>query len=85
VETRAGGTDRLTIAAGIALGAATTWNVSNVGAAADPLADAYGVSLAAIGLLTTALFVTHLAAQIPAGRAIDRVVARRVGLRRSCS
>jgi MFS family permease len=80
VETRAGGTDRLTIAAGIALGAATTWNVSNVGAAADPLADAYGVSLAAIGLLTTALFVTHLAAQIPAGRAIDRVGARRVGL-----
>ena len=72
--------DRATIAAGIALGAATTWNVSNVGAAADRLADAYGVSLALVGLLTTALFLTHLAAQLPSGRAIDRVGARRVGL-----
>jgi MFS family permease len=71
---------RATVAAGIALGAATTWNVSSVGAAADPLAEAYGVSLTAIGLLTTALFVTHLAAQLPAGHASDRVGARRVGL-----
>ena len=33
-----------------------------------------------IGLLTTALFVSHLAAQIPGGRLIDRVGAQRVGL-----
>ena len=69
-----------TVAAGIALGAATTWNVSNVGAAADPLAEAYGVSLAAVGLLTTALFATHLLAQVPSGRASDRLGAHRVGL-----
>jgi MFS transporter, NNP family, nitrate/nitrite transporter len=69
-----------TIAAGIALGAATTWNVSSTGAAADPLADAYGVSLALVGLLTTALFVTHLAAQLPAGHGSDRLGARRIGL-----
>lgn len=68
------------IAAGLVLGAASTWNVTAVGAVADPLADAYGVSLAAIGLLTTALFVTHLAVQLPGGRLIDRVGARRVGL-----
>jgi MFS family permease len=54
--------------------------VSSVGAAADPLADAYGVSLPAIGLLTTALFAAHLAVQLPAGHAIDRIGARRVGL-----
>ncbi len=66
--------------AGIALGAATTWNISSVGAAADPLGEAYGVSLAAIGLLTTALFATHLAAQLPSGHASDRFGARRVGL-----
>lgn len=57
-----------------------TWNVSNVGAVADPLAESYGVSLAAIGLLTTALFVTHLAAQLPAGRGADRFGARTVAL-----
>ena len=71
---------RVTIAAGIAVGFATTWNVSSVGAAADPLAEAYGVSLAAVGLLTTALFVTHLAAQLPAGHGSDRFGARRVAL-----
>lgn len=73
-------TGRGTIAAGIVLGAGVTWNISSVGAAADPLAAAYGVSLAAVGLLTTALFVTHLAAQIPSGRLSDRFGSRRVGL-----
>jgi len=56
-----------------------TWNVSNVGAVADEAAHAYGVSLATVGLLTTALFLTHLAVQLPAGRACDRFGARRVG------
>lgn len=68
------------IVAGLAVGGCLTWNVSNVGAVADPLADAYGVSLAAIGLLTTALFVTHLLVQLPAGRAADRYGARAVAL-----
>ena len=80
MELRAAGSERATVAAGIVLGAAVTWNVSSVGASADPLAEAYGVSLTAIGLLTTALFITHLAAQLPAGHASDRVGARRVGL-----
>ena len=66
--------------AGLAVGGCLTWNVSNVGAVADSLAQAYGVSLAAIGLLTTALFVTHLAVQLPAGRAADRFGARGVAL-----
>ena len=58
-----------------------TWNISNVGAVAGRAwATSYGVSLAAVGLLTTALFVTHLAVQIPGGRLIDRVGARRIGL-----
>lgn len=56
-----------------------TWNIANVGAVADPLADAYGVSLAVVGLFTTALFVTHLLVQIPGGRASDRIGARNVG------
>ena len=63
---------RAGIAAGLAVGGCLTWNVSNVGAAADPLAEHYDVSVAAVGLLTTALFVTHLAVQLPSGRAADR-------------
>ena len=73
------GAERRAAVAALALGAGVTWNISNVGAVADPLAAAYGISLAAVGLLTTALFLTHLASQIPAGRASDRWGARRVG------
>jgi MFS transporter, NNP family, nitrate/nitrite transporter len=51
-----------------------------VGAVADPLADTYGVSLAVVGLLTTALFVGHLVAQLPAGLGADRLGARAVAL-----
>lgn len=63
-----------------ALGIAIGWNVTNTGAIAQPLAAAYGVDLAAIGLLTTALFLVHLLMQIPGGRASDRFRPRRMGL-----
>lgn len=68
------------VVAGLVVGGCLTWNVSNVGAVADPLAEAYGVSLAAVGLLTTALFVTHLLVQLPAGRTADRYGSRSVAL-----
>jgi MFS family permease len=38
------------------------------------------VSVAAVGLLTTALFVTHLAVQLPAGRGADRFGSRSIAL-----
>jgi len=66
------------VVAGLAVGGCLTWNISNVGAVADPLATHYGISLAAVGLLTTALFVTHLAVQLPAGRSADRYGSQRV-------
>lgn len=72
--------ERGAVVAGLVVGCFLTWNVSNVGAAADPLADAYGVSLAVIGLLTTALFVTHLLSQLPAGIWSDRIGPHRVAL-----
>ncbi|HUG64724.1 MAG TPA: MFS transporter [Gaiellaceae bacterium] len=68
------------IAAGLAVGGCLTWNVSNVGAVADPLAEHYDVSLVAVGLLTTALFVIHFLVQLPAGRGADRFGARAVAL-----
>lgn len=54
--------------------------MANVGPVADALADAYSVSLATIGLFTTAAFVTHAGLQVPTGRLVDRLGARRVGL-----
>jgi MFS family permease len=77
---RAEASDAVAIVAGLVVGCFLTWNVSNVGAVADPLADAYGTSLATVGLLTTALFVTHLASQLPAGIWSDRVGPHRIAL-----
>jgi MFS family permease len=63
-----------------ALGLATGWQIANTGAVAEELAGAYGVSLAAVGFFTTALFIVHLVMQIPGGRAADRFGPRRSGL-----
>jgi MFS family permease len=56
------------------------WNIGNLGGVASELADAYGVSLAAVGLMTTALFLTHAGVQVAAGRASDRLGPLRVAL-----
>lgn len=44
------------------------------------LSSAYAVPLGTIGLLTTALFVTHLVVQIPGGRLVDERGARTLGM-----
>jgi len=68
------------IVSGCMLGFASGWNLANVGAVAADLAQAYGVALATIGLLTTAMFITHTAVQLPGGRIIDRIGPARAGL-----
>jgi MFS family permease len=68
------------VPAGIALGFAVGWNIANVGAVAEQLAGAYGVSLFVVGLFTTSLFVVHGLLQIPGGKTADRFGARRTGL-----
>jgi len=68
---------RLAVVGGCAAGLASGWNISNTGAVAQQLGRIYGVSLATVGLFTTALFVTHLLLQVPAGRASDRFGERR--------
>lgn len=65
--------------AGGGLGFASGWNISNIGALADPLASAYGVSLVTVGLFTTVLFVVHAGIQVPAGRIVDRIGPARAG------
>jgi MFS family permease len=67
-------------AGGLVLALSSGWNLASIGAVADTISDAYGVSLAVVGLITTALLVTHAAVQIPAGRLCDRFGARLVGL-----
>ena len=62
------------------IGMVAGWNVTNVGAIAPVVADDYGIDLASVGLFPTALFATHLALQIPGGRASDRWGAKSVGL-----
>jgi MFS family permease len=71
---------RRAVLGGCAAGLSTGWNVANIGAIPSQIADSYGVSLAVVGLFTTSLFVTHLAMQIPGGRAADRFGARRTAL-----
>ena len=62
-----------------AFGIAAGWNVANVGAIASTMARSYDVGLATVGLLTSALFVTHTAVLIPGGRANDRFGATTTG------
>jgi MFS family permease len=71
---------RLAVAGGCFAGLASGWNISNTGAVAQQLSRVYGISLATVGLFTTALFVTHLLLQVPAGKASDRFGERRVCL-----
>jgi NNP family nitrate/nitrite transporter-like MFS transporter len=71
---------RRALIGGCALGLASGWNISNVGAIAQYEARAYGVGLATVGLFTTALFLVHFVMQIPGGKAADRFGARRAGL-----
>ncbi len=59
---------------------AAGWTLTNIGAIPDETAAAYGVSLATVGLFTTALFITHTALQVPSGRACDRFGSRRIGM-----
>jgi MFS family permease len=67
------------VVAGCALGATSGWNFGNLGGIASELAGAYGVGLATVGLLTTAMVMTHLAIQIPGGKASDRFGPVRTG------
>lgn len=62
------------------LGGTTTWNLTNVGGAPEDVAAHFGVALAVVGLLTSALFLAQALLQIPGGRVVDRIGPRRAGL-----
>ena len=60
------------VVAGCLLVLVCGWNLSAVGAVVSTMAHAYRISLPTVGLLTTAVYVTHTAVQIPAGKLTDR-------------
>lgn len=66
--------------AACALGASVTWNLTNVGAAAEPTAGHYGISLAVVGLFTTVLFLAELSSMAAVGGLVRRHGAKLVGL-----
>ncbi|HKY23842.1 MAG TPA: MFS transporter, partial [Gaiella sp.] len=66
------------VAGGSAVGFSAGWNIADTGAVAEELADAYGTSLAVIGLFTAVLFLVHMLMQLPAGRLSDRYGPARV-------
>lgn len=68
------------IAGACALGFAVTWHVTSIGAVAQPVADHYGIALAAVGLFATVLFLAELVAMVPAGRLMDRIGPWHVGM-----
>jgi len=73
------------VVAGCTLGLASGWNIANIGAVASGMADAYGIALGTVGLLTTALFLTHTAVQVPGGKISDAVGPRPTSRRSSWS
>lgn len=72
---RAGG-----LAGSIALGTTVGWSMSCIGAVAPEVARDYGLTIAAVGLLTMVVFLVHTLMQIPSGRIIDRFGPKRIGL-----
>jgi predicted MFS family arabinose efflux permease len=76
----AGDGSRRAAAGGLLLGLAIGWNFTNIGAAADALADDYGTALVVVGVFTTVFWLTHAAMQLPSGWAADRFGPLPVGL-----
>ena len=66
--------------AACATGMGVSWNLASVGAAAEPVADHYGVALATVGLFTTSLFLAELLSMAAVGALVRRHGARLVGI-----
>lgn len=74
---RVSGAQRATVAA-CGVGFASGWNVSNITPIGSTIAHDYGIALATVGFLTTALFAAHAGVQVPGGALIDRLGAKRM-------
>jgi nitrate/nitrite transporter NarK len=69
---------RLELVCACAVGFAFSANYTNHAPLVPALTQAFGFSLALAGFLTTGIFLTHAAMQIPGGHLADRMGARRL-------
>ncbi len=72
------GSQRTALACACAVGFAFSANYTNHAPVAGTLAREFGFSQTLAGLLTTGIFVTHAAMQVPGGHLVDRLGSRRV-------
>lgn len=76
----AGAIDRRGYLAACAIGIGCSWNIANVGPAADQVADHYAVAVAAIGFFTTAVFAGEFVSMSTIGRLLSRRGPRDLGV-----
>src|ERR1700722_3895271 len=73
-----GGSQRAVIVCGCIVAFAYSANYTNHAPLAPALMRQFGFNLALAGLLTTGIFATHAAMQIPGGYLVDRFGAKRI-------
>ncbi|HYC81505.1 MAG TPA: MFS transporter, partial [Solirubrobacterales bacterium] len=76
----AGAIDKRGYLAACAIGIGSSWNIANVGPAADQVADHYGVAVAVVGFFTTAVFAGEFVSMSTIGRLLARRSARDLGI-----
>jgi predicted MFS family arabinose efflux permease len=76
----AGAIDRRGYLAACAIGIGSSWNIANVGPAADQVADHYGVAVAVVGFFTTAVFAGEFVSMSTIGRLLGSRSARQLGI-----
>ena len=76
----AGAIDKRGYIAACAIGIGSSWNITNVGPAADQVADHYGVAIAVVGFFTTAVFAAEFVSMSTIGRLLGSWSARRLGI-----
>ena len=69
---------RAAVACACAIGFAVSANYTNHAPVVGTLARQFGFSQTLAGLLTTGIFITHAAMQVPGGHLVDRFGSRRV-------
>jgi MFS family permease len=75
-----GGVNRRDYVAACAIGVGCSWNIANVGPAADQVAAHYGVGVAAVGFFTTAVFGGEFVAMATIDRALGTLGTKRLGV-----
>jgi MFS family permease len=76
----AGAIDRRGYLAACAIGVGSSWNIANVGPAADQVAGHYGVAVAVVGFFTTAVFAGEFVSMATIGRLLGSHSARQLGI-----